>query len=223
MNLGSTGRLLAMTGCAAALFLLPACNEADPIAPSSGSVAISVQPSTAGTGRYESATLALIRARVRRVDELGNTLLAFSPIQLSATRIPTNLAPGSATFTVASALPAGRYQMDQLGIEPPQLVDSTVPLPAPTSCIEKLASVPQTTGAQIPPIDYFAFQLTDPVWTFDIGPGSQQLVFTVNAPALVQLVESSFTCDDSSGTAVLTSFNTTAYQNGLLPLLGVHK
>lgn len=223
MNLGSTRRFLALTGCAVALGVLPACDEADPIPSTTGSLAVSVQASTAGTGRYETASFAVDNIVVRAVDPLGEAVFGSIPVRLTVTRVPGNLAPGASIFTIPSALPPGRYHVETLLIGPPQFLDATSPLPPSAVCIEKLAAVPASTGAAVPPINFSGFQLTDPQWTFDVGSGAQQLVVLVDAPAYVDLVESSFTCDESSGTPALTSFDSVAYMNGLLPLLGLRK
>lgn len=223
MNLGSVRRGLMLLGGATALALLPACSDADPIPASTGSIAFSVQASTAGTGRYETVLFPINTIRLRPVDEFGNAIFAGKQIALTVGLVTGNLAPGASVQSQAAALPPGRYRVEELGISATRLADTTVPLPAPTSCIENLAVIPDTTGAQIPGVSYNASQLTGSQWIFDVTSGSQQLALTVDAPAFVELVESSFTCDDSGGTAVLTSFNGAAYQNGLLPLLAMRR
>ena len=226
MNLGSIRRRLIPCVGLATLILLPACSDADPVPSSTGSIAFSVQASTTGTGRYEGVTFSVARLRVRAVDALGNTLQGGKQLELAATPVPGNVAPGATVQTRAMGLPAGRYRVELLELTPAKLTDTTVPLPTPTSCIENFATVPPPPPPpmpQVPGVAYDSSQLTGPEWLFDITAGAQELSLTVDAPALVELIETSFTCDDSGGTAVLTSFDNAAYANGLPPLLGMHR
>ena len=221
MSFGSTSRRLAAACAGIAVGFSISCSDADPIPPSNGTMALSVQASTAGTGRYESVTFPIVQFKVRPVDALGNAIAGSLAIGLTNTTIAGNLATGAATITTSTALPAGRYRIDLLSIGSPVLTDATVPLPAPTTCIENLATVPATTGAQIGAVSYLESDLTDPSWILDVSPGAQQIAITVNAPAFVQLIEQSFTCVDGGGSATLTSFDYFAYRDGLLPLMAL--
>jgi hypothetical protein len=223
MILGSIRQRLAFVLAVALMGLSLSCSEADPVPPSSGTISLSVQASTAGTGRYENVSFSYSQLVVRPVDEFGNAVMGSLKIGLTNSTVAGNLATGAATVTSATALPAGRYRVELLIIGPPVLADTTNPLPAPTACIENLATVPAATGAQIGSVGYVDTDLTDPAWILDISPGSQQLALTVDAPAFVQLVESSFTCVEGGGTATLTAFDFGAYRNGLLPLLAFRK
>lgn len=197
------------------------CSDADPIPSSSGAISFSVQASTAGTGRYETVAFPVSQFVVRPVDELGNAVVGSLRIGLTNTTVTGNLATGAATVTTATALPPGRYRTELLVIGAPVLRDTTNPLPTPTTCIENLATVPAATGAQIGAVGFIDSDLSGPEWILDVTPGSQQLALAVDAPAFVQLVESSFTCVEGGGSATLTSFDFGAYRNGLLPLLSL--
>ena len=107
MNLGSTRRFLALTGCAVALGVLPACDEADPIPSTTGSLAVSVQASTAGTGRYETASFAVDNIVVRAVDPLGEAVFGSIPVRLTVTRVPANPEEGDKLVMVGGAVLSG--------------------------------------------------------------------------------------------------------------------
>jgi hypothetical protein len=223
MTFGTAWRRAAMAGAIVAMGFSISCSEADPVPPSNGTIALSVQASTTGTGRYESVTFPISQFKVRPVDELGNAVFGSLAIGLTNTTIAGNLASGTATIATTTALPAGRYKIDLLVVGSPVLTDSTVPLPAPTNCIENFATVPAATGAQIGAVGYVESDLTDPSWILEVSSGAQQIAVTVNAPAFVQLVEDSFTCVDEGGSATLTSFDYAAYRDGLLPLMALRK
>lgn len=218
MTLGSIWQRVAAVVAVALMGMSLSCSDADPIPPSSGVITLRVQASTTGTGRYESVTFPLTQLVVRPVDPLTETATAGSRISITPSNLIADLASGTAA-TQAAALPVGRYRLELLLIGEPVLRDTTNPLPPATTCLEQLARIPLTGQGEltVPSIGYVESDF--PGWILDVPPGAHEIRLSVDAPALVQLIESSFTCDDSSGTADLIAFDSNGYRNGLLPLL----
>ena len=218
MKLGSTWQRAAMALAGVAMGMSISCSEADPIPPSSGAIAVKVQASTTGTGRYESVTFPRSQLVVRPLDPLTEAATGGYRISLTSSSLVADLASGTAAVR-AAALPAGRYRLELLLIGEPVLRDTTSPLPTPTTCIEKLARVPLGGDGEltVPSVAYVESDF--PGWILDVSSNAHEIALSVDAPALVQLIENSFTCDDSSGTADLIAFDSNGYRNGLLPLL----
>jgi hypothetical protein len=171
-------------------------------------------PNPSGAGRYDEAEFTIRKILALPADPAAAALYGTERLEFRFSTFEVDLASTQDVAFADIALPAGTYNITQIILTPPALIDQA--LDAYTDCIDGV-QVLNAASPGVPDLLTFNYPATSNL-SFTVSPGQTRLALTVNVPGLIQGYESAFTCQvgcGSGGTNCVTGFDTAAFNTAL--------
>ncbi|HEX4824835.1 MAG TPA: hypothetical protein VFV19_11000 [Candidatus Polarisedimenticolaceae bacterium] len=211
----TTGRALAVVSIALAIGAGVVSCSNDTLDSGTQGLTVNFVPNPSGSGRFNRGSFDIRSIRIRPSDPATASAYGNTNLSLRFLSFTADMTQSATTFYSNVALSAGTYDVRQIVLGSPQLVDTGTP-PGGPNCIDGIAAIPSgpATG-QVPQI----FTYDNPAsLTFTVHPGQTVLKITADIPAIISSYESAFTCvsDCGSGTPCLTQFDEAAFTAAFL-------
>jgi len=177
-------------------------------------------PSPPGAGRYDEAQFTIRKILALPADPAAAALYGSERLEFRFSTFEVDLTNTADVSFADIALPAGTYNITQIILTPPGLIDQV--LGPYTECIDGV-QVLSAADPGVPSVLTFNYPATSNL-SFTISPGQTRLALTVDVPGLIAGYENAFVCQEGcgdGGTNCVTGFDTAAFNTALFDNISI--